>query len=131
MAVDDLEEAWADILPPRQPRPEPVPAEILPGQVWMGLLAGDVEPVAPWYVRQSARVPDGDVMEFKARFVPQERTAVSGLALFSSRTAGDMLWRVAIQPIYIPADMTFEPTFVLRDTVGSGWREMLKTKGVL
>jgi len=97
----------------------------------MGLLAGDVEPVAPWYVRQSARVPDGDVMEFKARFVPQERTAVSGLALFSSRTAGDMLWRVAIQPIYIPADMTFEPTFVLRDTVGSGWREMLKTKGVL
>jgi len=33
MAVDDLEEAWADILPPRQPRPEPVPAEILPGQV--------------------------------------------------------------------------------------------------
>lgn len=141
MTRHELEDVWADILPPKQPRPDPVPAEILPGYVWMGLIT-DVrdgvysEPSALWYERQMVQVPEGEDMAFATTFRPGEAVDVYGLALYSSRVGGDMLWRTDVEHLHITPDSTFTPNLTIRDVGGTagnfcGWRQMLKMKGIL
>lgn len=135
--MDELEDVWADILPPKVPKES---SEVRFGFLWMGLLGpDDNEPVGrAGYTRKACRVDNAEVMKFTANFSVAEYAEVLAIALFTQEKGGEMVWRTQLtNPITLGGPDQFTPTLELRDIndeaarFGAGWRGMLKTKGIL
>ena len=129
MADEELQEVWADILPPR--RLAKVSAVVF-GHIWMGLLDSDGhEPVTREYNRLPIRVAPGGV-PLSAVFRVQHSVIVVAVGLFLTEVGDNLLMRSNLDGhIVLGPDFTFTPNLRLQDLEGKEWLAMLKEKGVL
>lgn len=132
--MDDLEECWADIRPPKPPSPPE--EEITPGCLWVGLFDGEHEVHVEGYRRIRCAVPPGPTMDFRATFPTSFIASVSRVGLFLKPHGDNVLWIKDFDRLFVTAGTTLQISLVVNDLEGAagefcGFRKVLQLSGVL
>ncbi len=136
---DELNDYWEDILPSPLPTPtRPPTSEVLPGFLWLGLLAapGSHELATPGYKRLSVKVGPGPIYVFNARFTchSPEGFSISGMGLFTTERGGEMLHNKSFAQLNLREADTIDLSFKLEDPAGNFghyFRRTLVSYGIL
>jgi hypothetical protein len=133
---NDLEEWWADILPPPLNPPHYPVTGLVFGHLWMGLLYGERELTDANYQRQRVVIPSGSTMEFRAEFPQGIAGDVTAAALYLRERGGELLWKKEYPILCLSPGVQLSISLVLQDVEGDagqfvGFRKILKLHGVL